>query len=58
MEKRRSLKKTKFGHSVLRKPKFKMENNHFEKFHNAENCKRKEPLGFLEIQSVAKYRES
>ena len=26
--------------SVLRKPKFKTKNNHFENSHDAENCKR------------------
>ena len=32
------------------------ENNHFEKSHNVENCKR-DPLGFLKIQFVAKYQK-
>ena len=32
-------------------------NNHFEKSHNVENCKRGDPLGFLKIQFVAKYQK-
>ena len=32
-------------------------NNHFEKSHNVENCKRGNPLGFLKIQFVAKYQK-
>ena len=31
-------------------------NNHFEKSHSVENCKRGDPLGFLKIQFVAKYQ--
>ena len=49
----------KFGYSVLgplRKPNCETKNNHFEKSHNAENCKRG-PLDFLKIQFVAKYQK-
>ena len=37
----------------MRKSNFETTNNHFEKSHNAENCKKGDPLGFLEIQFVA-----
>ena len=32
-------------------------NNHFGKSHNVENCKGGDPLGFLNIQFVAKYQK-
>ena len=32
-------------------------NIHFEKSHNVGNCQRGDPLGFLKIQFVAKYRK-
>ena len=37
------------------KPNFKTKNIHFGKSRIAENCKKGDPLGFLKIQSVAKY---
>ena len=51
-------KKTKIGHSVLslRKYNFKTKIIHFEKFHNAKNCKRG-PLKFFNIHSVAKFQK-
>ena len=32
-------------------------NNHFEKSHNVEKCKKGYPLGFLKTQFVAKYQK-
>ena len=52
------FKKTKIGHSVLglRKPNFKTKVIHFEKSHNAENCKGG-PLIFFNIHSVANFQK-
>ena len=33
-----------------------MTENHFEKSHNVENCKKGDLSGFLKIQFVAKYQ--
>ena len=42
---------------MLSKPNFKTKNIYFEKSHNAENCKKGDPFGFLKIQFVAKYQK-
>ena len=47
----------KFGFSVLRKTYFMTKNNHFKKSHNAENCKKGDPLGSTKIQFLAKYQK-
>ena len=57
MEKTPVVKKTKFGYNVLSKPNFNTKNKHFEKSHNAEKFQRRGPLGFFNIQFVAKHRK-
>ena len=41
----------------LKKPTFRAKNTRFEKSHNAENCKKNDPLRFYNNQSVAKYQK-
>ena len=54
-KKRRSKKTTSdVAYWFTEKIKFENGKSHFKKSHNAENCKRWDPLGFLKIQFVAK----
>ena len=55
--KRRSLKNADIACGPEKNLSLRQKNTHFEKSHNAENCKSGDPLRFFIIRFVAKYQK-